>query len=57
MSANDLFLLLHPFFAVVVVFFPTIGIIVRMAWQTRQRRLKTAAGEKSKIPATVGKIM
>jgi hypothetical protein len=54
MSANDLFLLLHPFLAVVVVF-PMLGTIVRMAWQTRERRLKTAAGEKSKIPATVGK--
>ncbi len=54
MNANDLFLLLHPFFAVAVVF-PLIGMVVRMAWQTRQRRLAVATGGKSQIPGVVGK--
>jgi hypothetical protein len=54
MNTNDLFLLLHPTLAVAVVF-PLIGMVVRMAWQTRQRRLAAAAGGKSSIPATVGK--
>ena len=54
MDTSDLFLLLHPLLAVTVVF-PTIGIIVRMAIQTRQRRLKSLAGEKTAIPATVGR--
>lgn len=49
---KDLLVLLHPFFAVVVVF-PLIGIVVNRAWQVRQRRLQTAAG-KSKIPPVVG---
>jgi hypothetical protein len=54
MSTSDLLLLLHPVLAITVVF-PTIGIIVRMAWQTRQRRLKGLMGEKTAIPATVGR--
>lgn len=50
---NDALTLLHPAFAVLFVF-PLIGIIVSLAWQTRQRRLQNAAGGKSKIPAVVG---
>jgi Protein of unknown function (DUF4079) len=53
MSTNDWLRLLHPILAVTIVF-PSIGIAVYFAWQTRQRRLKTAAQEKSKIPPTVG---
>ena len=46
MNTSDLLLLLHPLLAVTVVL-PTIGIIVRMAVQTRQRRLKALNGEKN----------
>jgi MFS family permease len=53
MELRDVILLLHPFFAVVVVF-PLIGIVVNRALQTRQRRLQTASGGKSKIPPAVG---
>jgi Protein of unknown function (DUF4079) len=53
MNINDWLRLLHPILAVTIVF-PSIGIAVYFAWQTRQRRLKTAAKEKSKIPPTVG---
>ncbi len=54
MNPSDLFLLLHPILAVAVVF-PLIGIVVRMAWQSAQRRRQAASGDKSSIPATVGK--
>ncbi len=54
MNANDLLLLVHPIFAVAVVF-PLIGMVVKMAWQTRQRRLVVATGSKSQIPGGVGK--
>lgn len=53
MVAKDFVLLLHPAFAVIVVF-PLIGMVVSMAWQTRQRRIQTADKRKSKIPAVVG---
>lgn len=53
MGAKDYFLLLHPAIAVFFVF-PLIGIVVNFAWSTRQRRLQTAAGNKSKIPPVVG---
>jgi sulfite exporter TauE/SafE len=46
-------LLLHPVIAVVFVF-PLIGIVVNRALQTRQRRLQTATGGKSKIPPGTG---
>lgn len=52
-DAPDLFRLLHPAIAVSFVF-PLIGIVVWMAWQTRQRRLEVAAAGKSKIPPVVG---
>ncbi|CEJ45014.1 DUF4079 domain-containing protein [Umezakia ovalisporum] len=54
MQIADFFRLIHPAIAVVFVF-PLIGIVVNFAWQTRQRRLQTLAGNKSKIPAVVGK--
>ncbi len=53
MSGKDVMSLLHPFLAVVVVF-PIIGMVVNLAWQTRQRRLKTANHGQSKIPPVVG---
>lgn len=54
MSSSDLAALIHPAIAVAFVF-PLIGIVTHYAWQTRQRRLKTAQKEKSKIPPVVGK--
>ena len=53
MVAKDFVLLLHPAFAVIIVF-PLIGMVVNMAWQTRQRRIQAAGKSKSKIPAIVG---
>jgi Protein of unknown function (DUF4079) len=53
MEFKDAILLLHPVIAIIVVF-PLIGIVVHRAVQTRQRRLQTAAGEKSKLPPTSG---
>jgi MFS family permease len=53
MEFKDVMLLLHPVIAVIFVF-PLIGIVVNRALQARQRRLQTAAGEKSKIPPTSG---
>lgn len=53
MGTADWLRLLHPILAVVVVF-PTIGMVTYFAWQTRQRRLKTQAREKTKIPPVVG---
>jgi len=50
---EDMLTLLHPAIAVLFVF-PLIGIVVRMAWQTRQRRLAVLDGGKSKIPPVVG---
>ena len=47
--------LIHPAIAVVFVF-PLIGIVTNYAWQTRQRRLQVAAGnKKSPIPPTAGR--
>ncbi|MEO0852519.1 MAG: DUF4079 domain-containing protein [Cyanobacteria bacterium J06648_11] len=54
MPTVDLLRMLHPMLASVFVM-PLIGIATYFAFQTRQRRLKTAAGEKSKIPPVVGK--
>ncbi|XHX77624.1 MAG: DUF4079 domain-containing protein [Stenomitos frigidus ULC029] len=53
LNLEDIILLLHPAIAVTVVF-PLIGMVVRMAWQTRVRRLDVKAGNKSKIPPAVG---
>ncbi len=53
MELKDIILLLHPVLAITIVF-PIIGIVINKAWQTRQRRLQTAEGGKSKIPPIVG---
>lgn len=53
MELKDVILLLHPAFAVIVVF-PLIGIVVNRALQVRQRRLQTATDGKSKIPPAAG---
>ena len=49
----DVIELLHPMLVVAVVF-PIIGLVINMAWQTRQRRVQAVAGGKSKIPPVVG---
>lgn len=54
MAIEDFWRLTHPAIAVLLVF-PLIGIVVRMAWQTRQRRQAIAQGANSKIPAIVGR--
>ena len=54
METSDFLSLLHPAIAVIFVF-PLIGIVVNLAWQTRQRRLQTMGGGKSKIPPVVGR--
>lgn len=53
MELGDFLALIHPAIAVVFVF-PLIGMVVNLAWQTRQRRLQAATGGKSKIPPVVG---
>lgn len=50
---EDLISLFHPVLAVAFVF-PLIGMVANFAWQTRQRRLQTTEGGKSKIPPVVG---
>lgn len=50
---NDALGLIHPAIAVCLIF-PLIGIVANLAWQTRQRRLQSLAGGKSKIPPVVG---
>ncbi|PIG95245.1 DUF4079 domain-containing protein [Gloeocapsopsis sp. IPPAS B-1203] len=47
---SDALRLLHPAIAIIFVF-PIIGIVVNLAWQTRQRRLHS---KQSKIPPIVG---
>ncbi|HHP7231884.1 MAG TPA: DUF4079 domain-containing protein [Xenococcaceae cyanobacterium] len=54
LKAVDVVTLLHPAIAVALVF-PIIGVTVNFAWQTRQRRLAIKSGNKSKIPAVVGR--
>ncbi|GAB4179669.1 MAG: DUF4079 domain-containing protein [Coleofasciculaceae cyanobacterium] len=53
MDLKDFLALIHPAIAVSVVF-PLIGNVVNRSLKTRQRRLETAAGGKSKIPPVVG---
>jgi drug/metabolite transporter (DMT)-like permease len=53
-KSEDFLTLIHPILAVAFVF-PIIGMAVNFAWQTRQRRLQTVKGEKSKIPPVVGR--
>ena len=50
---KDAFTLLHPAIAIIFVF-PLVGMVINLAWQTRQRRLQTKAEGKSKIPPIVG---
>ena len=50
---KDAFTLLHPAIAIIFVF-PLIGMVINLAWQTRQRRLQTKGEGKSKIPPIVG---
>ena len=49
MAGVDWLWILHPFLAVVVVY-PLIGVVVRLAVQTRARRLQN-----QKLPVTVGR--
>ena len=53
MDIGDALRLIHPVIAIVYVL-PLIGIVTNYAFQTRQRRLKAEAKEKTKIPPTVG---
>jgi Protein of unknown function (DUF4079) len=50
LNLKDIILLLHPAIAIFFVF-PLIGMVIKMAWQTRQRRL---AEVKSKFSPSVG---
>ena len=49
MAGVDWLWILHPFLAVVLVY-PLMGVVVRLAVQTRQRRL-----QQQKLPVTVGR--
>jgi Protein of unknown function (DUF4079) len=53
LELTDFLRIIHPAIAVTVIF-PLIGIVLYMSWQTRQRRLQTIEGTKSKIPPSVG---
>ena len=48
MTAIDWLWVLHPALAVVIIY-PLLGMVMRLAWQTRQRRVA-----KVKHPVTVG---
>jgi Protein of unknown function (DUF4079) len=52
MAVADWLRLMHPILAIVVVY-PLLGLVVRYAWQARQRRLEVKSG-KSKLPPTAG---
>ncbi len=53
MEISDVIRLMHPVIAVTFVL-PLIGMVVNLAWQTRQRRMQTKDAGKSKIPPVVG---
>jgi hypothetical protein len=53
MELTDILALVHPAIAIIVVF-PLLGIVLNRALLTRQRRLQTTGGEKTKIPPVVG---
>jgi hypothetical protein len=53
LDSSDVVGLIHPALAVAVIF-PLLGMVLYMAWQTRQRRLALATVGKSKVPAGVG---
>jgi Protein of unknown function (DUF4079) len=53
MKLTDFIALIHPAIAILFVF-PLIGMVVNFAFSTRQRRLQSKAGVKSKINPSVG---
>ncbi len=53
MELTDILALVHPAIAIIVVF-PLLGIVLNRALLTRQRRLQTTGGEKTKISPVVG---
>ena len=52
-TKDVLLLVMHPLLAVVLVY-PLIGMVMRVAWQARQRRLELSQNRNSKIPAIAG---
>jgi hypothetical protein len=54
MNTQDFIRLIHPIFAIILVY-PLIGIATYFAWLTRQRRLEINSEEQSKIPPLVGR--
>lgn len=54
MKPVDFLLIIHPSLAIISVF-PLLGIVAYYAWLTRQRRLQTIEGNKSKIPPIAGR--
>jgi hypothetical protein len=53
MTFSDWLRIIHPLLAIVVIY-PLLGIVVYFAAKTRQRRLETKAGIKSKIQPQAG---
>jgi hypothetical protein len=53
-ASVDWLWILHPFLAVVLIY-PLIGIVIRLALQTRQRRLQQTGRQPIKLPTTVGR--
>lgn len=53
LNLEDFLGIVHPALAVVIIF-PLIGMVTRLAWQTRQRRLQVAEEGKSKVAPVVG---
>jgi Protein of unknown function (DUF4079) len=53
MTFSDWLRLVHPLLAVVVIY-PLLGVVIYFAWKTRQRRLETKSGVKSKISPQAG---
>jgi Protein of unknown function (DUF4079) len=53
MTFSDWLRVIHPLLAVVVIY-PLLGVVMYFAWQTRQRRLQSKAGGKSKISPQAG---
>ncbi|MCG9886946.1 MAG: DUF4079 domain-containing protein [Cyanobacteria bacterium] len=53
MNPVDWLMIVHPTLSVALIF-PLLGIVVRYAWQTRQRRLRQGGGGPGSIPATAG---
>lgn len=54
MASVDWLWILHPFLAVVLIY-PLIGMVIRLALQTRQRRLQQTGRQPIQQPATVGR--